>query len=179
MKHAIKKTIWSGKGFTVVELLVIVVVMGILVAIGLPSFLQWRQNLEYRSTARDIVSILRNAQSRTIAANLQHRVEFDAAVLPAIRRYRMTRGDRPTNSTPASWAVNIIQDWITIPPGVTLNALNLNANVGPPVTNSVDFNSDSTARLFASPATITVRDNTNTVRFTITVTQVGRVSITP
>ena len=176
MKHDSRTIIRSAKGITATELLFVLAIIAILVAIAFPPFLQWRQTLEYRSTARDIVSILRNAQSRTVTANLQHRIEFETA--SAFRRYRMTEGNFAANSTAwglAACPTCVIQDWTPVPTSVTLQRANLNVTAG---NENISFNSDGTAVIAAPPAaTITVRDNTNTVRFTINVTNMGRVSI--
>lgn len=176
MKHDSRTILRSAKGITATELVVVIGIIAILAAIAFPPFLQWRQTLEYRSTARDIVSILRNAQSRTVAANFQHRIEFET---PALRRYRMTEGNYAVNSTLWPPAVCptcvVIQDWTPVPTSVTLKRANLNVTAG---NENISFNSDGTAVIAAPPAaTITVRDNTDTVRFTINVTTAGRVSI--
>jgi len=70
-----KDTLWSffmkqAKGFTIIELVVIIVIMGILATIAVPGFSRWLPNYRLRAAARDVFS------------NLQH------AKLTAIKRHR-------------------------------------------------------------------------------------------
>jgi prepilin-type N-terminal cleavage/methylation domain-containing protein len=69
----------SPKGFTLLELVIVISILGIIVAIAIPPYLQWRQKVEYRSTARAVVAALREARSRAITYNLPKQVIFDTA----------------------------------------------------------------------------------------------------
>jgi prepilin-type N-terminal cleavage/methylation domain-containing protein len=106
-------------GFTLMELMIVVLITAILSTLAIPSFLQWRQNLEVRKTTRDLVSILREARSRSIKTNLEHRVEY----ADTNKQYRMTQGNRSNNST--LWNT-VVYEWTELPSGVRVNA-NVNA----------------------------------------------------
>jgi prepilin-type N-terminal cleavage/methylation domain-containing protein len=112
----------SDKGFTILELLTVILIISTVFAIAIPSYVTWRQSVEFRTTARAIAAILRDARSRAILSNLQHRVEFETGVAPAppgpTGRYRMTQGDRAANSS--TWGT-AVQGWATTPNSVTLN----------------------------------------------------------
>jgi hypothetical protein len=85
----------------------------------------------------------------------------------------MTRGERAANSQ--TW-ITVIQDWTAVPVSVTLSLIDLTANPG---NNSIDFNTSGTANIanLATAATITVRERTGTPRYTIEVSNVGRIRI--
>ena len=71
--------IWKKqKGVTLMELVVVVVVIGMMSALAVPSFLNYSSKMEAKSTARDIVSTLRMARSKAISERVQYGVFFDA-----------------------------------------------------------------------------------------------------
>ena len=82
------------RGFSLIELLVAIALMGIIMAIALPSLIQWRDSLQYRDAAKGLVSFIRNARSRAISTNRQQRVEINVAN----RTYRIRAGARAVNS---------------------------------------------------------------------------------
>lgn len=67
------------KGFSLVELMVVVAVIGFLLATGLPSFNTWIQNSKIRGAAEAVLSGLQSARSEAIRRNA--RVTF--TLLPA------------------------------------------------------------------------------------------------
>jgi type IV fimbrial biogenesis protein FimT len=59
------------RGFTTIELMVVLVILGILVFIGLPSYTRWIANTQVRSTAESIQNGLRLAASEAVRRNAQ------------------------------------------------------------------------------------------------------------
>jgi prepilin-type N-terminal cleavage/methylation domain-containing protein len=123
-----KAAVYFQNGFTMVELMIVMFIIAILSAIAMPSFLQWSNNLAYRKTTRAMVSMLREAKSRAIRTNLEHRVEYASTK----QQYRMTQGNRSNNST--SWNT-VVYDWSDIPANVRMDA-----NV-----NTIQMNTNGTA----------------------------------
>ncbi|MEE3330801.1 MAG: prepilin-type N-terminal cleavage/methylation domain-containing protein [Myxococcota bacterium] len=56
-------------GFTLLEVVIAVAIMGVLVAISVPSFTAWRSNLEARSSARAMADVLNAARSNAIRSS--------------------------------------------------------------------------------------------------------------
>lgn len=98
-------------GFTLLELIIALFMIGILLALAAPNYSQWLEAGRYRKTARGFVSALREARARAVSENLEHRVEFDLDA----GAFRMTHGNRPMNSTDSSWDNNVIFGWIELP----------------------------------------------------------------
>jgi prepilin-type N-terminal cleavage/methylation domain-containing protein len=144
------------KGFTLVELMIVVLVVAVLSSMAIPSLAQWCHDLEFRKTTRDLVSILREAKSRAIRTNLEHRVEYAATN----KQYRMTQGNRSNNST--SWNT-VVYDWTDLPAGV-----HIDANV-----NTIQMNTNGTA----NGGTIRVQNDALKTIYEIRIARTGRIRI--
>lgn len=152
-----RRFVCRHKGFSFVEMMAVLALLSILAALAVPSFVRWRQNLEYREAARNIVSLLREARSRAIARNREHRVEFEQSS----RRYGLRAGDKAVNS---NWPdVPPVTDWATCP-----SEVNFSANI-----SSVQFNTNGTA----NGGTITVKDGLLVKKYEIVVNRTGRIRI--
>ena len=147
------------KGFTLTEIVIVLTIIGVLSAMALPPYLQWRRSIEARETARDFVNILRKAKSEALRSNLEQEVQFNSA----LRRYGKRQGNQAYNSTAWSAAA----DWTYIKPEVTSTP-----------TISIRFypNGTSTNSSVFSSATLTVQDTTGIRRFVITVANTGTIS---
>ena len=140
----------SPKGFTLLELIMVMTVMGIICAMALPPYLSWRKNLEYRTTARGVVAALREARSRAITDNYPHQVIFDLVN----GQYRLTK-------YPVDYAT-----WTSLASDVILNTS---------PTTTIQYYPNGTS----SGGTINVQDTVGTQHFQIVVNTTGRVVVTP
>ncbi len=74
-----EKKSWSSAGFTMVEMMIIIVIIGIMAAIAVPSFSTIIPKLEVRAQARATLNYVRQARSRAISECSQYGVFVDAA----------------------------------------------------------------------------------------------------
>ncbi|MCA1722602.1 MAG: hypothetical protein LC779_16430 [Actinobacteria bacterium] len=71
-----------------VELLVAMSIMGVLAALGTPTWLNYKANQDVVSATRQVVGVLRNAQVHAVAEEQTYRVDLDAgAGALTVRRF--------------------------------------------------------------------------------------------
>lgn len=71
------KLLRNNSGFTMIEMVITAVVLGIIAAMAIPDFFRAMQKVKLNSATRDIVSDLRWARSHSIAARTQVGLNFD------------------------------------------------------------------------------------------------------
>lgn len=59
----------NKKGFTLIEIVVVVAILAILAAISIPGFSSWLPNYRLKNSARDIYGVMKIAKSRAVNAN--------------------------------------------------------------------------------------------------------------
>ena len=78
-------------GFTAVELMIVLSIMGIMLVLAAPSFVQFTRNSRIKSGSQMVVSALRTARSYAITKRKNHRVIIDT-VMNAVKIYEDDMG---------------------------------------------------------------------------------------
>lgn len=85
----------SRNGFTLMEFLVIIGIIGILVLIGIPTFRNIQPNLQLSGVTRELITDLRYAQQLTVTEQVEHGVLFDSAQ----KKYQVIKHGEGTEDT--------------------------------------------------------------------------------
>jgi hypothetical protein len=123
-------------------------------------------NIRYRESARNIAATLRDARTRAIGKNMEHRVEFD------IGKYRIAAGNRPYNSS--NWD-SIVLDYVELSPGVEMKS---GSSCDQDADISIQFNPDGSSGSSGSTS-ICILDGNGSEKYKIRMasTTTGRIVI--
>lgn len=88
-------------GFTLAELLVVIVMIGIMTAVILPGMKGTFEGELLNTTTRQLISALRTASNQSITLNLPHRVRFDSARTKFMVERRAKLDESETGFIPA------------------------------------------------------------------------------
>jgi len=69
----------EAKGFSLVELVIAIGVLGIVLAIAAPNFNKYNQNTNLQEAARDISSDISLWKQRAVSENISYQIRFDTA----------------------------------------------------------------------------------------------------
>jgi prepilin-type N-terminal cleavage/methylation domain-containing protein len=83
------------RGFSLVELLIVMIVAGVMAAVAVPQATRWIENYRVKGAARQLVTDFQSARMKTISERVSHRLSFDnAGKSYAIQKW---------NSTTSQW----------------------------------------------------------------------------
>jgi len=146
------------EGFTMAEVLVVAILLALVAAVALPSFISFTQNLKFEGAARSIASDMRLAQSLAVSRGQRYRLLFSGDALSAIPpiTYQM-QVDQGTVGTP-NWQLangvfpnnqrDIAQDY----PGIRIDG-----RAGAPSAQVAGASIDRAQTFPASVATFNIR----------------------
>jgi prepilin-type N-terminal cleavage/methylation domain-containing protein len=151
----------KNKGFTLLEMMVVIAITAIVSAIAIPNFISVAAGMKIRSASRDLCSTLRQARMNAIRTNTRWAVQFNVADAPPPNYIVIDCG--PNNTCGDG---DDVKKLLTpIPPGVTMNQTFAG--------NQAVFNTDGTS--ISGTTTLTNSKGTSNV----VVATTGRITIPP
>jgi type IV fimbrial biogenesis protein FimT len=93
----------NAKGFSLIEVIVVMVILAIISALAAPSFSEWIEKYRVKSASRQLVTDLQLMKMKSISDKVQHRIRF----INASNQYMLERYDA---SAPAWVQFDIVRD---------------------------------------------------------------------
>jgi prepilin-type N-terminal cleavage/methylation domain-containing protein len=67
----------NKKGYSLIEMLIVIALIGVLLSIAIPSWMRYRQNADLRTAARGIAGDFFNMKQRAVGEAVNYRITFD------------------------------------------------------------------------------------------------------
>jgi len=127
----------QAKGFSLIELIIVIAILGIVSAIAAPNFNKYRQNTNLREAARDLASDISLYRQRAVADNVSYRITFNQAANNYTVQRKTTSGSGAyadlvpaVTKSPSNISSGVIisdlthlpNQWVTFEPRGTMSA---------------------------------------------------------
>jgi prepilin-type N-terminal cleavage/methylation domain-containing protein len=67
----------NRRGFSLIEMMVVIAIVGVLLSVAIPSWTRYRQNADLKTAARGIAGDFFNMKQRAVGEAVRYRITFD------------------------------------------------------------------------------------------------------
>lgn len=120
----------NNRGFTIIELIVVIAIMGVLMAIAIPNFSQWTANYRLKAAAREIYSNFQKARLEAIKTNSNVVVSFNLGA-DTYQVFVDNGGTTGTASDDTQNGDERILDTVSMPAGVVMESVSFSGTTIP------------------------------------------------
>ncbi len=97
----------SPAGFTLMELMVIIAIIGILTAVATPNVISWRNNAQLNGAVREVKAAIENVRMAAIKSNLDASLTFDGTRTFTTQTQELVGGTPNTKTVNHQLAPNV------------------------------------------------------------------------
>lgn len=100
----------NNSGFTIIELMTVIAIIGIISAIAVPNMIAWRSNHQLNGSAREVLSVINGARLEAIKNNATVTVTFNdgAKTVETSVTNRLTGVTPPPKTTNLNTGINSV-----------------------------------------------------------------------
>ena len=146
------------KGFSLIEMLVVISILAIVAAAAIPNLIAWRSGMQFRAAVNELRNDLESAKTRAVKENARVTVAFN----PTAGQYDMTYQDPGSNT--------ILLKSQTLPAGVRI------ATENPAHTLNSDNKTSFSSRGTADTGTIVLANHQGKTK-SISITFIGKIEV--
>jgi type IV pilus assembly protein PilA len=167
----------SQSGYSLVEMLVVIAIIGILSLVVVPNFIQYTRSAKLRSSMRQFTTDVRNARQRAVANNSMTKVTFETDVSGGSYTLWESKDNKIFSAADKVWTVYAGPKSLQKPTRLTNTTFD---KIGNDTLPGIVFKSTGQAELPAgkNPATVDIKttDQVPVPKYTISVYPYGKVS---
>jgi prepilin-type N-terminal cleavage/methylation domain-containing protein len=99
----------NKKGFTLIELIVVFVIIAVTAVLIVPNIRGWLPRYRLKSATREIVSTMRTAQMKAVSNRMDYQIDFNVGTNSYVLQYYSGGwiNDGPVQTAPSGITVNI------------------------------------------------------------------------
>lgn len=123
------------RGFSLLEVVIVMVLLGLTAALMAPSFSRFSKSIELKTTAKKVAAILRYCRSEAVSKGKVHQVSFDSNLMVVKAQSIETEDPKETGQAEPRTASKSF----SIPPGVQMKELNIESTQYPADLPAIEF----------------------------------------